>query len=179
MKVCICVSFLSPFLLSVKGNQVMFSHILPWLGCSPRLVRKKSCHGFYQELGSWKTWGFIKNYWWNQILIFFMTFFYMLLVFPFCPGKMNIYFLLFRKMIYCFLLIVWKPIVWWGKQRHVKQYYSKVSCSECSKKEVIMEGFKTLGERKVIQGELKGFDRRKWSLEGYGESTRRCRERAL
>lgn len=28
-------------------------------------------------------------------------------------------------------------------------------------KEVIMEGFKTLGERKVIQGELKGFDRRK------------------
>lgn len=28
-------------------------------------------------------------------------------------------------------------------------------------KEVIMEGFKTLGERKVIQGELKDFDRRK------------------
>lgn len=45
-------------------------------------------------------------------------------------------------------------------------------------KEVIMEGFKTLGERKVIQGELKGFDRKKWNLERYGESTTRCRERA-
>lgn len=46
-------------------------------------------------------------------------------------------------------------------------------------KEVIMEGFKNLVERKVIQGGLEGFERRKLNLEGYGESTRRCRERTL